>query len=136
MSGRMIMALLGSALLLSACASYDKLIQHDPTVDEQEVYAGGVDGDADEIVPHLIYVLQHRDEFGDEVVVAALASLAERPDSRAVEAVAGLARDPNEEVRWHVALALKAIGGDLAKVTLAEMAAGDESEMVRDEAMA
>lgn len=128
------LALLGCALLVGGCAGHDKLIQHDPSVGEQEVYAAGVSGDADEVVPHLIHVLQHGDDFSGEVVVSALASLAERPDARAADAVAALSDHPDEEVRWHVALALKAIGGDTAGATLAAMAAGDASEMVRAEA--
>ena len=135
MNRPILLVLLGSLTLLASCASYENLIKHDPAVDEQEVYAGGVDGDADEIVPHLIYVLEHRHDFTKEAVVAALASLSERPDSRTVEAVAGLAHDPDEEVRWHVALALKAIGGELAMATLSKMATSDESELVRQEAM-
>ncbi|RKY18916.1 MAG: hypothetical protein DRQ55_12030 [Planctomycetota bacterium] len=134
MSGRAMTVLLGCALLLGACASYDKLVEHDPSVGEQEVYAAGVDGDADEMVPHLIYVLRHRDEFDHAALVAALASLAEHPDGRTADAVASLARDDDEEVRWHVALALKAIGGELARTTLAAMAEHDSSELVRTEA--
>jgi HEAT repeat protein len=124
---------LGCALALSGCASHDKLEQDDRSVSEEEVAAAG-ESEAAELTPHLHHILAHRGDYTPEVVVAALVSLGERKDPASVAPVAGLAQDEDEEVRWHVARTLRALGGAEAEATLARMAREDPSELVREAA--
>ena len=79
-------------------------------------------------------VIGRRAERPAGEVVDALVLVSEAPDPAAVPFVVSLVDDAEEEVRWHVVVALKAIGGPEAKRVLAGMAATDASEMVRDEA--
>lgn len=73
-------------------------------------------------------------EHSTDQVTSALVDVAEYADESALPAVLALADDEREEVRWHVALALKAIDSDAAREALARLAADDPSELVRDEA--
>lgn len=132
---RAVRALTGAllAVSLAGCASYDKLEAHDRSVDEEEVHAAGESDDA-ALTPHLHHILTHRADYPAEVVVAALRSVGQRKDPASVPVVAGLAQDPDEEIRYHVANTLAALGGAEAQAARARMAQEDESELVRSAA--
>ena len=122
-------------LALSGCTSFAALEANDPGVDEEEVFAAGRAGDTEHLA-NLHHVLSHRSAYEPEVVAAALTSVGEIGAPSSVPHVAALQDDPSEEVRWHVAAALRRLGGDEARAVLARMAASDRSELVRDEAAA
>lgn len=125
--------LLLALTLLVGCQSFARLEEDDPRVGEQEVHAAG-GADDPELTPHLHRILEHRDEYPTEVVVAALGAVGERRDPASVPRVVALVGDPDEEVRYHVALALRDLGGAEARAALARLAADDPSELVREAA--
>ncbi len=132
---RALAVLLLAALVTGAgCSSFAKLRSEDPALTEDEVAAAGAPGAPADLVPHLVNVVMHRDRYSTGAVVAAVEALGRRNDPSAVPALAGLAHDPNEELRWHAARALKSIDGAAAASALADMAAHDASELVREEA--
>lgn len=122
-----------AAVLTAGCTSFDQLEQNDPNVGEEEVFAAGQAGDTEHL-DNLHHVLAHRAGYAPEVVAAALTSVGEIGDPTSVPLVAALHQDADEEIRWHVAAALKRLGGDDARAVLAQMAANDSSELVRGEA--
>ncbi len=121
-------ATLLAAAVLAGCQSFDLLKANDPSVDEVEVYAAA---DEDELTPHLHHILEHPDEYERPALIAALAAVGEQGDATALPLVTQLAGDPDEEVRWHAAYALSAIGGEEARAVLGRLAADDPSELVR-----
>ncbi len=127
---------LALALVGTGCRSFERLEADDPRVGQEEVDAAGEAGDDGELTPHLHHILDRHAEYPTEVVVAALAAVARRGDPASVAHVAPLAADGDEEIRWHVAVALRRLGGPEAAEVLARMAGSDPSEMVRDEASA
>jgi HEAT repeat protein len=122
-----------SLAAVSGCQSYAQLEANDPAVGEEEVFAAGQPGDTEHLA-NLHHVLRHRAEYKPEVIAAALTSVAAIGDASSVAVVAALSDDPDEEIRWHVAAALKQLGGADAQAVLAGMAKGDASELVREEA--
>jgi HEAT repeat protein len=132
---RRIAAAAGLAALaaLAGCRSFAKLEANDPSVGELEVSAAGDAGDED-LLANLHHILDHRADYSREVVVAALASVAERGEQASVAHVTPLAEDADEEVRWHVARTLAELGGAQARATLADMARSDPSALVRSAA--
>jgi len=125
---------MAAVVALSGCASFERLEADDPNVGEEEVFEAGQAGDAAMRLDHFHHVLDHRAEYDPEVVAAALTSVGEVADPSSVPHVVPLADDPDEEIRWHAATALGAIGGPEAAVVRARMAAHDPSELVREEA--
>jgi HEAT repeat protein len=121
--------------LAAGCTSFERLRAGDPTVDEQEVFAAGQAGDRGELTDALHDLLDRHEGYSTEVVVAAISALAERGDPASAAHVAPLATHPDEEVRWHVAVALKALGGGEARAVLERMGHDDPSELVREEAL-
>ncbi len=69
-----------------------------------------------------------------DALVSALAEVAAQPDAAETSLLLALVDDEREEVRWHVAHALRAARGDEARAALERMAASDPSELVREEA--
>lgn len=132
-SGGLALAALG-CLLIAGCASFDRLDRNDPTVDEEEVFEAGRSGGAAERLDNFHHVLDHHTEYDPEVVAAALSSAGEIGDPASVAHIAPLSRDSDEEIRWHVAAALREIDSDDARALRVRMAQGDASELVRDEA--
>lgn len=130
---RTVLSLVAVAFVAAGCQSYAQLESNDPNVGEEEVFAAGQSGDTDHL-DNLHHVLAHRDGYGPEVVAAALTSVGEMGDPSSVPYVVALRGDADEEIRWHVAAALKRLGGNDANAALADMAANDASELVREEA--
>lgn len=127
--------LLALLALGAGCAGHERLRQDDPGVTEAEVVeARGSDDPT--LTPHLHRILLEREHYAPEVVVAALGALAERKDPASASVVARLEHDPDEEVRFHAALALRALGGSQATEVLGRMARDDASALVRAEAAA
>ena len=83
------------------------------------------------LTPHLHRILEHPDEYGKPALIAALAAVGEQADASALTPVIALADHADEEVRWHVAYALSALGGEPARAVLSRLATGDPSELVR-----
>ena len=73
-------------------------------------------------------------EHSADALAEALVQTAEEADSASLPSVLAITTDDREEIRWHAVLALKAIGGPQADEALAQLAANDPSELVRDEA--
>ncbi len=121
-------------LAASGCSGFSHLRADDVAVGEDEVAAAGEPGAPKDLGPHLVRIVEERDRRKTAVVVAALAALAARKDAEAVPAIAKLSSDPDEEVRWHAARALAAIGGADARAALDRMAQNDPSELVREAA--
>lgn len=119
--------------LVAGCASHERLRQDDPEVTEDEVREAGEDDDP-ALTAHLHRIVTERERYAPEVIVAALGSIAERRDPTSPPVVARLERDPDEEVRFHAVLALRALGGAEARAVLARMAEEDPSPLVREEA--
>jgi len=128
-----LLALVAVAALAAGCQSYAQLEANDPNVGEEEVFAAGRSGDMDHL-DNLHHVLAHRAEYEPEVVAAALTSVGEMGDPSSVPYVVALRGDADEEIRWHVAGALRRLGGTDAQAVLADMAAHDASQLVREEA--
>ncbi|MCO5170658.1 MAG: HEAT repeat domain-containing protein [Planctomycetes bacterium] len=121
--------------LVAGCAGHERLRQDDPRVSEAEVIEAR-ESDDPTLTPHLHRIVLERERYAPEVVVAALGALAARKDPASAPVVARLEHDPDEEVRFHTALTLRALGGREAAEVLARMAADDESPLVRAEAAA
>jgi HEAT repeat protein len=129
MRGRCILL---TALLAAGCQSFDSLRADDPAVGEVEVFEAGAANDDGSLTPHLHRILEEPGDYEQASVVAALGAVAEQRDAAAVPLVRALAAEhADEEVRWHAAYALSAIGGDEARDELARLAEEDPSEMVR-----
>lgn len=124
---------LAALVLVSGCAGHERLRQDDPGVTEDEVLAAGGDDDP-ALTAHLHRIVVERERYAPEVVVAALGSIAEREAPTSPAVVARLEHDPDEEVRFHTVLALRALGGPEARDVLARMARDDPSPLVREEA--
>ncbi len=133
MRSRDILAVLVVLTLVPGCASHERLKQDDPKVTEDEVREAGEDDDP-ALTAHLHRIVTEREQYTAEVVVAALGSIAERKDPTSPPVVARLEHDPDEEVRFHTVLALRALGGAEAREVLARMATDDPSPLVREEA--
>lgn len=125
---------LGLALLLSlGCGGFGDLRSDDPQVSEQELHRAGLVDETDDLGPHLLHVVRHRADYRTEQVVAAVVSLARRAEPGAARAIAPLATDADEELRYHVARALVTLGGPHAQPALARLRK-DASPLVRDAA--
>ncbi len=124
---------LAFAALATGCTSFARLEANDPAVGEEEVFAAGEPGDTEHLA-NLHHVLSHRADYEPEVVAAALASVGEIGDPSSVPYAAALSRDDDEEIRWHVAAALRQLGGADADAVLVRMADEDDSDLVRSEA--
>lgn len=134
MSARAILLAAAAALLpLSGCASHERLVAGDREVSEEEVVSAG-ESDDERLTAPLHRILERRADHPPGVVVATLVALGKRKDRRSVPAVLALARDEDEEVRWHVARTLRELGGAEAEAELARMARDDPSELVREAA--
>ncbi len=79
-------------------------------------------------------ILAAPSEFDADAVASALVDVADTADTSALPRVLALISDDREEIRWHAARALQAIGGDEATAALARLAREDASELVRSEA--
>jgi HEAT repeat protein len=128
-----VLAALAVLVVVPGCAGHERLRQDDPQITEHEVREAGEDDDP-ALTAHLHRIVTERDRYPAEVVVAALGAIAERKDPTSPPVVARLEHDPDEEVRFHTALALRALGGPEAKDVLARMAKDDPSPLVREEA--
>lgn len=133
MRARDLLAALAVLVLVPGCAGHERLRQDDPQITEDEVREAGQDDDP-ALTAHLHRIVTERDRYPAEVVVAALGSIAERKAPTSPPVVARLEHDPDEEVRFHTVLALRALGGPEAKDVLARMAKDDPSPLVREEA--
>lgn len=131
MSARLI--LLAVAAALAGCASHEKLVAGDRDVSEEEVVSAG-ESDDEALTAPLHRILERRADHSPEVVVATLVALGKRKDPSSVAAILPLTRDTDEEVRWHAALALRALGGPEAEAELLRMSRDDPSELVREAA--
>lgn len=123
-----------SLVVAVGCDGFDKLKSGDKSLEEEEVFAAANADDGGGLTANLHDVLSRNSEYSTEVVVAAIAALGERGEPASVPFIASLAEHENEEVRWHVAVALKQLGGEEANQVLARMVSSDESDMVRSEA--
>lgn len=117
------------ALALASCQSFDQLRRDDPAVSEHEVHAAG-DASDEDLLEHLHHILDTADEYPVEVVVAALVAVGERARPESLPHVLPLCDAEDEEVRWHVAETLAALGGDRARQALDDMAEREPSDLV------
>ena len=129
------LAALAAVSLAFGCTSFDRLRSGDPAVDELEVFAAGQADDGGELTGDLHRLLERHSEYSSAVIVAAIGALSDRGDPASVAYIARLAEHPDEEVRFHVAAGLKALGGPEATATLARMGRDDQSDLVREEAL-
>ncbi len=117
--------------LAAGCQSFDRLREDDRTVGEDEIHRAGAEADEADLRDHLVHILERRAQYRADQVVAAIAALAARGDVRAVPEIAALGTDPDEEVRYHVAVALGRLGGPEADAARRRLAADERSALVR-----
>jgi HEAT repeat protein len=106
---------------------------------------GGGDGDEDVTVTaqgnqlagrtaRLVRAMEQDADGSSGELVEALARVADRPKDDALPYLVTLTDHEDEEVRFNVVMALKAVGGEQARAALAVMAEEDDSDLVRHEA--
>lgn len=118
-------------LIAAGCYDFDRLREDDPHVKEDEVHAAGKSDDTS-LDENLLRIVRHPDTYEVDVLTAAIDALAEHGTREALEPFLALRTHEDEEVRWHVARALKGYEDDAARAALDDMAANDASPMVRE----